>query len=252
MVTAERREQVRTRILERARDDVRIAGAAVTGSAAHDAEDSWSDVDLFFGVASDTTVDEAISDWTAFVYDEFGAIHHFDVTSSSATYRAFLLPDLLEVDLGFTPAARFGPLGNGGFRVVFGAAAPRQASTPDAGHRIGLAWHHVLHARISIERGAWWQAEYWISDVRNLVLELACLRSGHPTAYAKGAHLLPAEMTDPLQDTLVRGLDPAELTRALASVTRLLVSELHHTDPGLAATLEKPLLECVTWPGGSE
>ena len=246
MFTVQRREQVRTRILDRARGDDRIAGAAVTGSAAHDAEDSWSDIDLFFGVASDTTVEEAVSDWTAFVYDELGAIHHFDVHASSATYRAFLLGDLLEVDLGFTPAARFGPLGSGGFRVVFGAAAPRQTATPDTGHLIGLAWHHVLHARICVERSAWWQAEYWISGVRDLVLELACLRLGHPTAYAKGAHLLPSEVADPIRDALVSSLEGTELTRALGSVTRVLVSELHRTDAEVATTLEKPLLELAS------
>jgi hypothetical protein len=36
------------------------------------------------------------------------------------------------------------------------------------------------------------------------LLALAALRLGHPTAYAKGAHLLPLAVTTPLTATLVR------------------------------------------------
>jgi len=42
---------MRALLLERARADGRIAGAAVAGSAAADAEDRWSDIDLCFSVA---------------------------------------------------------------------------------------------------------------------------------------------------------------------------------------------------------
>ncbi|WP_225448257.1 hypothetical protein [Streptacidiphilus sp. P02-A3a] len=49
-----------------------------------------------------------------------------------------------------------------------------------------------------VERQRWWQAEHWVSAVRDQVLALACLRLGHPTGYAKGAHLLPPELTAPL------------------------------------------------------
>lgn len=157
MFTVDRRERVRTQLLDRARDDEQIASAAITGSAASGAEDRWSDVDLFFGVAGDVAVDDALKDWSAFVYRALGAVHHFDLRSASTVYRAFLLEELLEIDLGFTPAAEFGPYGSGGFRVVFGDAAERQPGFPtDPGHLVGLAWHHVLHARIALERGALW------------------------------------------------------------------------------------------------
>ena len=45
----------------------------------------------------------------------------------------------------------------------------------DARHTAGLGWHHVLHARSCIERGKVWQAEYWISAVRDYTITLACL-----------------------------------------------------------------------------
>ncbi|MEV0697625.1 hypothetical protein AB0I53_06860 [Saccharopolyspora sp. NPDC050389] len=99
--------------------------AAITGSSARDAEDRWSDVDLFFGVADGNAVADVLGDWSAFVYRELGAVRPFDLQAGSAIYRAFLLSDLLEIDLGFAPAADFRPLGDGEFRVVLGEDAQR-------------------------------------------------------------------------------------------------------------------------------
>jgi hypothetical protein len=246
MFTVDRRQQVRTQLLERARGDERIAGAAITGSGARDAEDRWSDIDLFFGVAGGFTLERTLRDWSAFMYGELGAIHHFDLQGGSAIYRAFLLDELLEIDLGFTPAAAFGPLGKGAFQVVFGEAAERKTAHTDPAHLIGLAWHHVLHARICVERAALWQAEYWISGVRDHTLTLACLRLGLSADYAKGADRLPPDVTEPVQEALIRSLDAPELSRALGAATRALVGELRQTDPETAATLAEPLLELAT------
>lgn len=241
MFTPQRRQHIRTQLISRARRDPRITAAALTGSAARDAEDRWSDVDLFFGVAVSVPIPDVLADWTAYAYAELGAVHHFDLRAGPATYRAFLLAELLEIDLGFTPAADFGPLGDGAFRVLFGEAAARVPSTPDPGHLIGLAWHHVLHARNSIERGALWQAEYWISALHDHTLTLACLRLGLPAAYAKGADRLPPEVTAPVRQALVRSLEPAELARALDAATEALLSELHETDADAARRLAQPL-----------
>ena len=46
--------------------------------------------------------------------------------------------------------------------------------------------------RSCIERHRPWQAEYWISGIRDQTLALACLRLGEPAHYAKGADALPA------------------------------------------------------------
>jgi hypothetical protein len=92
MFMVEQRQRVRMALLERAREDERIVGAAITGSAARDAEDRWSDVDLFFGVADSIAVEETLGDWSAFMYRELGAIHHLDLHAGPAIYRAFLRP----------------------------------------------------------------------------------------------------------------------------------------------------------------
>lgn len=167
-------------------------GAATTGSAARGEQDPWSDVDLFFGVVPGASVSEVLADWTAWLYADFGALHHFDLYAGPAIYRAFLLADGLEVDLGFTPAEDFRPVGDGAFDVIFGQPAPRQNARPDTDHLIGLGWHHALHARTAIARDAPWQAEHWISALRDHTMTLACSRHGLPTHYGKGAGQLPA------------------------------------------------------------
>jgi predicted nucleotidyltransferase len=245
MFTARERDSIRALLLERARADDRITGAAITGSTAQDAHDRWSDIDLFFGVAEGTEPKDVQREWSEFVYAELGAVHHFDLEVPTAIYRAFLLPTCLEIDLAFTPAAEFGPLGPN-FRPVFGkVTTPPRRVPPTSGHLIGLAWHHVLHARICIERGKPWQAEFWISGIRDEALTLACLRLGFPTAYAKGVDLLPPAVTAEWEGAFVRDLSPAELRRALRAATDGLRSELGQTDPALARRLEAPLSELV-------
>src|SRR5918997_1255502 len=117
MFTEADRDQIRARLLDRAREDRRVTGAAVTGSASRGAEDRWSDIDLFFGIAAEIPLGEVLGDWSEFMYQELGALHHFPLQSGPVIYRPFLLPGCLEVALVFTPAAEFGALGPH-FRLV--------------------------------------------------------------------------------------------------------------------------------------
>ncbi|EEP71446.1 hypothetical protein MCAG_01773 [Micromonospora sp. ATCC 39149] len=245
MFTPDSRENVRHQLVERAQGDSRITAAALTGSAARKAEDQWSDIDLFLGVTGGATT-QVLSDWTTYLYDELGAVHHFDLLAGPATYRAFLLGDLLEVDLGFTPASAFGPVGDGAFEVLFGQAVGRKPAVTDTDHLAGRCWHHVLHAHVCIQRSTPWQAEYWISALRDNTLTLISHRLGHPGDFLKGADQLPAEATSSLREALVRGLDAAELSRALRSATHAFVAELRHHDSRLAAVLGPRLIDVVT------
>lgn len=245
MFDVEERQRVREQLIAAAKEDPGIAAAAIIGSDALGAADRWSDVDLAFSVRD--RLDEALQRWTARLYRDFAAVHHWDLPSGSAIYRVFLLPGWLEVDLAFTPEARFGPLGPAWLTVFGHAEQPVSRQPPDRDHLAGLAWHHALHARACIERQRWWQAEYWISALRDQIITLACLRLGHPTAYAKGAHLLPQELTRPLEATLVRSLDEIELRRALDAAAGSMATELERTDPLLAARLN-PMLTALTGP----
>jgi hypothetical protein len=247
--TIEERDRVRQRLLELAEADPGIPAAAITGSSAVGREDDWSDIDLAFAIEGELA--EAMERWTERLYDDFGALHHWDLPWGSSVYRVFLLPDCLEVDIAFTPTADFGPRGPN-WRTAFGTTVEVAPNVPpDPDNLAGLGWHYVLHARMCIERGKPWQAVWLIDGVRDYVLTLACLRLGHPPMFAKGADLLPPEITGPVEATLVHSLDEAELRRALRAVGEALASELQQSDPELADRLQ-PMLAELTGSGAED
>lgn len=237
MFTPGDRNLLRDALIETARSDERVTGAALTGSAALDAEDAWSDIDLAFAVAGDP--EPVLADFTARMYGEHGAAHHMDVVFERTVFRVFLLANTLQVDLAFWPAADFGAT-TPKFRLLFGTPQDRpQSPPPDARRLIDLAWLHALHARSSIERGRGWQAEYMIGRVREYALGLACLRHGVPAVEGRGLDQLPGDVTGPFEATLVAGL--ADLARPFRAVTELLIGEIELVDAELSQRLA-PLL----------
>jgi hypothetical protein len=211
--TVEGRWLVREGLLKKARSDDRVVAGAEVGSTAVGGGDQWSDLDLAFGVADGTNVAELLSDWTAELAEQFSAIHLFDVTLQSTIYRVFLLPGNLQVDLSFTPRADFGPIGLK-FSLLFGTAIAKSLiEPPGAGHIFGFGTHHAVRARICIERGRAWQAEYWISGVRDQALALACRLRGLETGNGRGFDDLPADILDRFNEALVRSLEREELMR---------------------------------------
>ena len=242
MFTVEHRDHVRHRVLELARGDPRVTAGALTGSMALGSGDRWSDIDVAFGIVDGITPEAVLADWTQVLEREFSVLDHFDLRSGSSVYRVFLLPGGLEVDVAVIPGEDFGARGPH-FRALFGPTRQLQAAPqPSASSLIGLGWHHILHARSSIERNKPWQAEYWISGIRDHALALACLRLGENALYGRGVDRLPASVTDPLVEALLRSLDEPELRRALAVATRCLIGELEEWDPVLCTRLS-PLLQ---------
>lgn len=241
MYTADERSALRDALAAEARADPRIAGAALTGSAAVGAEDEWSDVDLALGLTPDANQAAVLADWTALMYGEHGAVHHTDVWSRTTIYRVFLLGSTLQVDIAFAPAGAFGAVGPT-FRLLFGEAVQQPASSaPSPLDLIGMGWLYALHARSSIARGKVWQAEYMISGVRDHVLTLMCLRYGVPHSQGRGLHLLPSVTTSAVEATLVRSLEVAELRRAFRASVDVLLAEAEFVDAELAVRLTGPL-----------
>jgi hypothetical protein len=168
-------------------------------------------------------------DWTAELVEELGAIRLFDLPSGPSIYRVLLFPGALQVDLSFTPAERFGPRG-GAFELVFGSIgaagdAPRPTFPASAADRYGLVVHHLVRARICVERERPWQAAYWNGEARDEIVVLACSRLGLPESYGRGVDLLPAETRLRLEKTLVRSIDRDELLRSLDATVELLAAE---------------------------
>lgn len=242
MFTPDQRDRTRAQLLAHAEADDSITGLAHTGSHATGTGDRWSDTDMVLAVRGD--IAEAVARWTAWIYDELGARHHWDLGVGATTViRVFLLPDWLELDLTFAPEPEFGARGPA-WRTLFGTPHEQPPfPPPDRNTVIGFAWHHALHARICLERGHSWQAAHWINALRDQLITLACLRLDLPTAYSKGAHLLPDEVTTPLESTLIRSLTEPELRRALTATITATATELDHSDPELAARMGPMLTE---------
>ena len=241
------RDRVRDYVLELASADPRIVAGAVVGGLADGDGDRWSDLDLTFAVGDGVPVADVLSDWTREVAAELDGVHLFDLPAAASIYRVFLLPGCLQVDLSFTPESAFGARGPR-FRLLFGNAVELPQPTPSsANDLVGLGVHHAVRGRFCIERGRRWQAEYWISGVRDQALALACRRRGLDGGYGRGFDELPPEVLQPFDDALVRSLEEAELRRALGSaVSGLLRESAEAAD--VAAKVENDLLELAAVP----
>ena len=143
------------------------------------------------------------------------------------TYRVFLLPEALQLDLSMTPAAQFRPAGPR-FRLLFGEMAEGESMPPLAGDLFiatpvvaqdifGWGVIYALYARTCIERGRVWQAEHYVGAVRDHALSLACLREELPPVQARGYDDLPAETLARFEGAHVGAIEPGALRAALAA-----------------------------------
>ena len=257
MFSIEERDGVVALVVERARGDERIVALARTGSLARGTADRWSDVDLFLGVDPPHAVTAVVEDLGAWAYADLGAVHHFDLhvdlPAGAATYRALLLGDALEIDLGVAGAGAFATVGGEPFEVVFDDREERHehaaSSRPSEGattaaqrpsrtdHLVGLGWHHALHARTAIARARPLKAEHWISALREHTTTLAALRCDLPAEDARGADRLPLPVRQALAASLVTSLDAHELARARQASVQTYLIEVEHLDTHLAARL---------------
>jgi len=241
--TSAEREQIRAEILDAARNDPRITGGAITGSASQDREDAWSDIDLAFGLRAGAPLLDVVEDWTARMRDRYGALHTVDVTTGTWLYRVFLLPGTLQCDLAFAAETDFGARAPT-FRLVFGrAAGTEHVKPPRADTHIGYAWLYALHVRSCLARKKYRQAENMLGQMRYRVLTMACLRLGLPTAEGRAFDLLPPDVTGPLDTSYVGRIEASEIARAFAIVTDALLREAAIADAALAERLRAPLRE---------
>ena len=237
MFTVGQRDALRERVLRLGTQDQRVVAGAVVGSLAVDEADRFSDLDLTFAVADHLPVADVLEAWTRTLIEEEDAVRLVDLERGPTTYRVFLLPDALQLDLSMTPAARFRSAGPR-FRLVFGGIAEDdpQGATPGPGNLFidtpavaedvfGWGVVYAVHARACIERGRVWQAEHYVGAVRDHALSLACLREGVTAAQARGFDDLSAETLARFDETHVGAADPEGLRSSLAASVRPLLRE---------------------------
>jgi hypothetical protein len=243
--SVDERDRVRERVLELARSDTRIVAGAVVGSLVGGGGDRWSDLDLTFAVTDAAALDDVLRDWTERLGKELDAVHLFDLPFGATIYRVFILPSCLQLDVSLTPGAQFGA-GGPRWELLFGRAVDRPPpAPPSAAELFGYAVHHARAARVSIERGRPWHAEYWISALRDYALSLACARRGLPARFGRGFDDLPPDLLAAFAGAIVRSLERDELRRALAAAVEALLAETADVE-GLAAKVEPQLRELAS------
>jgi hypothetical protein len=257
MFTVEQRDGIRDDLLRLAEGDDRVVAAAVVGSLAFGGGDRFSDLDLTFGIADQVGIDQVLSDWTDRLVRDRDAVQLADLVRGPTTYRVFLFPDALQVDLSMTPATQFRP-GGPRFRLLFGEVAGPRAEgpqgpeippslsipTPLVTHDLfGWGVIYALHARACIERGRLWQAEHYVDAVRDHALVLACLREGVTAVQARGYDDLSAETLAGFDNSHVGTVEPNALRAALATSVRALEREAIQAHLPHADTVARRLAE---------
>jgi hypothetical protein len=248
MFTIQYRNQVYDHVLNLAHLDQRVVAGAVVGSLALSDGDRWSDLDLTFSVADGISIKGVLEDWSCKLIEAFDAVFLFDLPSGPSIYRVFLLPGCLQFDLSFTPASQFGATGPK-FKLLFGTSVEKPLSQPrPIQEMFGYAVHHAIRARFCISRGRYWQAEYWISSLRDYALNITCLRRGLSAFNGQGFDELPDEIQNVFATSLVSSLEKDELLRALTCAVDGLFFEVdgveesaHKVEPQLRQLLADPI-----------
>jgi predicted nucleotidyltransferase len=248
----EEREETTERVSRLLRDDSRVEGIIVVGSLAS-RPDRWSDIDLEVVVADNADLAPVAADWVDRLYEALPVLHHFETAFGETLVRGFLLENLLEVDLAFTPYARFEVWGparlafdrSGRLEAILEVPTRLGPNPPSWASEAGFAWHDVLHACSAVRRGRRWQALWYLQRIRNRTLGLAQERHGFYADFFDHADDLPIEELKPLEDSLVASLDPESLRAAIEVATRAFLAELRRGEPALCDRLEGPLLEFV-------
>ena len=244
MFTETERSDIRTKIIEIAKDDKRICGGAITGSASVGSQDRWSDIDLAFGVYQSFEISDVLNDFTEMMYKANKTIHHLDVFSGSWIYRVFVLANTLQVDLAFAPEKDFGSKAET-FKLIFGKANKLLfIKKPKVEDLIGYIWLYALHVRNSMARKKFGQAEYFMSYMRDRILSLACIRHNLPVKNGSGIDNLPADDLTLFEEGLVKSLEFTELQRVFGILSIAFLKEVNLVDNKLELRI-KPIFDIL-------
>ena len=207
---------------------MRIAGAALLGSAARGDEDRWSDIDLALRLVPGAVPEAVADDWVARVAETEQVVDHLDICASGALYRVLLLSSTLQVDLSFwlhdQPLAGGAPV-----EVLFGDVPVAPVATGGAGEEsltaVRMGWLHALHARSALGRGRVWQAWWTLESIRDVVVGMYCRRHGLPPAEGRGVDRLPAELLAGPARSLPASIEPDRLSASFEVLMGLLLDE---------------------------
>jgi hypothetical protein len=130
---------------------------------------------------------EVLGEWTRDLSQRFDAVRLIDLPVGSILYRVFLLPECLQLDVSMAGATDFWPR-SARFKLLFGTIATQASDASPHGDQDLLGWALLFarSARVFIERGHLWHAEYCITNFRQYALSLTCQRRDLPSSFGKG------------------------------------------------------------------
>lgn len=215
MFTAVDRVRLRDSLLDRARADDRVVGAALVGSAASGTEDAYSDIDLALRLTPGAPFDEVVADWSEWMRRKHSVVATMDLGNPGALYRVFLLASTLQIDLSFWDHDQFGSNGRGPFAMCFGEEPPLPSGPRfNLEARLGMAWLYALHVRSALARGRTWQALYMINGLREEIASVWAFRAGLDPVQGRGLDALDATWQDRLHAMVPGQVTPDELRLA--------------------------------------
>ncbi|MFP3465595.1 nucleotidyltransferase domain-containing protein [Leifsonia sp. SIMBA_070] len=246
MFTPAEREGIRAALIDWAAEDPAIAGAALVGSAARDAEDNWSDIDLVLQLTPGADEPAVARAWTDHLRALAPVADTFDLFAGGVRYRAFLLESSLQVDLSFWPFEQFRAT-EGPFRLLFGTpGTASEPAPPDLDGVIGMGWLYVLHARSAVARGRMWQATLMLDELRDTVVTLMCLRNELPYRHGRGVDHLPDDDRSKLESSRAAHINSADLDTSRRRLTRLFLEEIQLIDHERAGRLQGAFDQLLT------
>lgn len=238
MFTVDERDGIRTALVERANQDPAITGAALVGSAARDAEDGWSDIDLVLQLGPDADESGVVREWSEYLSRLSPVADTFDMFAGGIRYRVYLLESSLQIDLSFWPYDQFRAT-EAPFRLLFGTpGTPTQPGYPDLDRTIGMGWLYVLHARSAAARDKLWQATMMLDELRGTIVTLMCIRSDLPYWHGRGVDQLSSDDRSKLELSRATRITTADLDGSRCKLTRLFLEEIRHLDKARADRLQ--------------
>ena len=218
------RENIKELLIEKAKSDKSIISAVIFGSASKNEEDEWSDIDLGFRVSENTDIIEVCDSWTTFMKEKYTVSSTLDIYALGAIYRVFLLDSTLQIDLSFWPYDKFTIIGSS-YIILFGEAIFIDTPPTDINRIIGMGWLYLLHARSSIARCRYWQAQQMLEELRNQIFMLKCNRLGVSYNKGKGIDYLPKNETEIISDYMPKNLSIDDLCKAFINLSELYLHE---------------------------
>lgn len=243
MFSVSDRSEIHAQLVALAVADERIAGAALVGSAARDAQDEWSDIDLVLQL--DASADEAavVGDWTRRIDERHGLADTLDVYSRGVRYRVFFLRSSLQIDVSFWPHDQFRAT-EPAFRLLFGTPDEPEKPTPVApGDAIGWGWLYAIHARSALARGRLWQASMMLDELRSRLITLQCIRAGLNPWQGRDVDRLPLDDRAALEASRAPQISVDDLERSRVLLSRQFLDEVALHDPERFARLVDPFTE---------